>query len=161
MELSEGAAMHPLVMGAWGALLLVNAFLLYLAARRFRHYQSARTWPRIEVRADSVELQRVIHSRDQLPVSQQHYEAIFTYRYQVQGREYARQTVVPVSDRAQVEALKSEAKIAFHYNPHDPAETLEQPPGPKPLMLTIIGILVVNGMGTGFIHNLAAFLGGQ
>lgn len=150
--------MHPLVIAASIALIVVNGFLLYHAARHFERYTSGRTWPRIEVRADSVDVQRVIHSRERASTSQ-HYEAIFSYRYNVQGRDYTKQTVVPVGDRAEAERLKSQSTLSFLYNPSNPAETLREPPGRSPLVLTLVGILVVNSMGLGLIFNLASFFG--
>lgn len=151
--------MHPVVLIAAGALLLVDALLIVYAVQRGMTYASAREWPRLEVRADSVDVQRVVHSRQGLPVSSQHHEAVYSFRYRVNGREYSKQTVRSVADRAEAEALKEKQTLRFIYNPRNPEQTLEAPPGPAPFILTIVGLLVVNGIGMGLIRNLSAFFG--
>lgn len=159
MELMTSLSnMHPLVLIAAIALILVDALLLFHAVQRGTQYASAREWPRLQVRADSVDVQSVIHSREGLPTSTtRHYEAIFSFRYRVDGREYTKQTVRSVTDRAEAEALKAGQTISFIYNPRNPQQTLDTPPGPAPFMITVIGLLVVNAMGLGLIRNLAAF----
>lgn len=151
--------MHPLVLIATGVLLLVDALLIVYAVQRGMTYASAREWPRLEVRADSVNVQRVVHTRQGLPVASQHHEAVYSFRYRVDGREYSKQTVRSVADRAEAEALKEKQTLSFIYNPRNPEQTLDAAPGPAPFMLTIVGLLVVNGIGIGLIRNLSAFFG--
>jgi hypothetical protein len=151
--------MHPLVIAAGVALIMVNVFLVYHAFRHYEQYRTARTWPRIEVRADSVDVQRVSYSRQGAPITQHHYEAVVNFRYRVDAREYTKQTVAHVSDRAEAESLKSRSTLSFIYNPANPEETLEQPPGQMPLVLMLVGILVFNGIGIGLVFNLAAHFG--
>lgn len=156
--MADLSTMHPLVLIATVALILVDALLLFHAVRRGMQYASAREWPRLQVRADSVDVQSVIHSRESLPTSTtRHYEAVYTFRYRVEGREYSRQAVRSVADRAEAEALKAGQTLSFIYNPRQPGQTLDTPPGPAPLMITVIGLLVVNAMGVGLIRSLAAF----
>jgi len=163
MDLIAGiSAIHPLVLIASIALILVDVLLLFHALRRGMQYASAREWPRLQVHADSVDLQSVIHSREGLPTSTtRHYEAVYTFRYRVEGREYSKQTVRSVADRAEAEALKAGQTLSFIYNPRQPEQTLDMPPGPAPFMITVIGLLVVNAMGLGLISNLAAFFSGD
>lgn len=155
------SSLHPVVLIAAGALLLVDALLIVHAVRRGMTYISARDWPRLEVRADSVDVQRVVHSRQGLPVASQHHEAVYSFRYRVDGREYNKQTVRSVADRAEAEALKEKQTLSFIYNPRNPEQTLDAPPGPAPLILTLAGLLVVNSIGIGLLRNLASFFGGD
>jgi|GEM_PF-2503148 len=160
MEIFERvAAMHPLVIAAWCLLIIADGVLIYQSVKQFRYYSGAQDWRRIEVRADSVDVQRVILSREGSPMDSEHFEAVFTYRYSVGGEEYQKQTVRPVSSREEAEALKERARIAFLYNPRDPGETLEKAPGILPLALTFGGLLMVNSIGIGLIRNLSGFFG--
>lgn len=162
MEIFERiAAMHPLVIGVWCLLFIADGILVYQTVKQFRHYTGAQDWRRIEVQADSVDLQRVVSSRESSPFGNEYFEAVFTYRYSVGGQDYAKQTVQSVGSREEAEALKERARIAFLYNPHNPEETLEKPPGLLPLALTFGGLLVVNSFGIGLIRNLSGFFGGE
>lgn len=153
-------AWHPLAWGALAALLLLDLYLLSLLWRRWRHFHAARRWPRLQVRANRVDLMRVVHTRDGLPTgTTEHHEAVLHFHYQVNGRTFHRRLVKPVADRAGAEALKADATLSFLYNPRRPEETLEAPSGPLPLLVTALGLLVVNGMGLGLVTRLAAFLG--
>jgi len=155
------SSLHPIVLIVAGALLLVDVLLIVYAVQRGMTYASARQWPRLDVRADSVDVQRVVHSRQGLPVASQHHEAVYAFRYRVDGREYGKQTVRSVADRAEAEALKEQQTLSFIYNPRNPEQTLDAPPGPAPFILTLAGLLVVNSIGIGLLRNLASFFGGD
>lgn len=156
------SSMHPLVLIATVALVLVDALLLFYAVQRGMHYASARDWPRLQIHADSVDVQRVVHSREGLPTSTtRHYEAIFSFRYRVEGREYTKRSVRSVADRAEAEALKAGQTLSFIYNPRNPEQTLDAPPGPAPFMITVIGLLMVNAIGITLIRNLTVFFNGD
>ncbi|MGK2739616.1 hypothetical protein ACSHT0_01860 [Tepidicaulis sp. LMO-SS28] len=161
MEIFERiAAMHPLVIGAWCLLIIADGILIYQSVKQFQFYTAAQDWRRIEVSADAVDVQRVILSREGSPFETENFEAVFTYRYNVGGQDYEKQTVRPVASREEAQALKERARIAFLYNPHNPEETLEKQPGVLPLALTFGGLLVVNSIGVGLVRNLEGFFGG-
>lgn len=156
--LGKLGTVHPLVLVAWGALILVDGLLLYHAVRHFQQYMFSRNWPRIVVSADAVDVQRVDYVRQGKPGTEQHYEAVFSYRYAVDGRQYVKQTARPVANREEAERLKERAMIAFIYDPNNPEETLEKTPNETPMILILLGLLTVNGIGIGLIRNITAFL---
>jgi hypothetical protein len=162
MELfARMAAMHPLVIAAWIGLIAVNVFLIHQAGTLFEQQRTAHLWPRLDVRADGVDLQRVVNARQSAPIAHQSYEAIFSFRYEVDGSTYTKQTVRSVSDRGEAERLKESQRLSFYYNPANPDEIREEPPGKLPFILTLAGIFVINGIGMGLISNLGAFFGGK
>lgn len=151
--------MHPLLWVLMAVVIAVDSFLVLRLITRWQEYTQARRWPRLTVPADSVQLVRVMHSREGSPTSaQEYYEAIFDYRYQVAGRDYHKQTVRQVASQSEADALKAEAKISFLFNPHDPAQTLEAAPGPAAVIGTVIGLLVFNSMMFGLMANVQQFL---
>ncbi len=159
METPPLESWHPLAWAALAALMLLNLYLFVLLWRRWQHFHAARRWPRLTVRADRVDLMRVVHARDGLPTgTTEHHEAVLHFCYRVDGRDYHQQRVTTVADRASADSLKTDATLSFLYNPRRPQQTLETPDGPLPLLLTALGLLVVNGMGLGMVTQLAAFL---
>jgi hypothetical protein len=155
--------MHPLLWVLVTILIVVDVFLLSRLIGRWQQYTQAQRWPRLTVMADSVQLVKVVHSSEGSPtLRQEYYEAVFDYRYQVAGRDYHKQTVRQVVNQLAADEMKAEAKISFLYNPADPAETLETPPGPAAvigsLIGSLIGLLVFNGMMFGLIANVQNFL---
>lgn len=160
MPFADLASLHPIVWGMLAAALFVNAGLVAYLVRRWTHYRDAKRWPRIEVRADSVDLMRVMHNH----VGQQHrreyHQAVLCFRYEVNGRRYEKRSVREVGSAEEAEALKADARISFLYNPERPEETLEQLPGPAPVVATLVGMLIVNGMLIGFAESVSRFLSG-
>lgn len=154
------AFLHPVLLAIMAAALIVNAVLLVHLARRWSHFRAARHWPRIEVRADSVNLMRVVHSYDTQQAQRQYHEAVLSFRYQVNGREYTKQSVRQVGSVAEAEALKSRTEISFLYNPRRPEETLDEIPGPAPVLVTLLGLLVANSILIGLARSLTLFLSG-
>lgn len=153
--------MHPLLWLIIAVLVAVDLFLLHRLFGRWQQYTQAQRWPRLTVAADSVQLVRVMHSREGSPTSaQEYYEAIFDYRYQVAGSDYHKQTTRQVGSREEADALKAEARLSFLYNPADPAQTLEAAPGPAAVVGTLIGLLIFNGMMLGLFANVQGFLQG-
>jgi hypothetical protein len=151
--------MHPLLWVLVAILIVVNLFLVSRLIGRWQQYTQAQRWPRLTVMADSVQLVKVASSSEGSPTSrQEYYEAVFDYRYHVAGHDYYKQTVRQVVDQAAADEMQTEAKISFLYNPADPAETLETPPGPAAVIGTLIGLLVFNGMMFGLIANAQNFL---
>jgi hypothetical protein len=125
---------------------------------RWQQYTQAKHWPRLTVQADKVQLVRVAHEREGSPTSRQdYYEAVFDYRYQVAGRDYQQQTVQRVATQAEADAIKAEAKISFLYNPADPAQILDAPPGPTAVIGTVVGLLIFNSMVFGLLANVQDF----
>ncbi len=155
------AAMHPLVIAAWCGLIVVNVFLFHQALTFFEQQRTAHLWPRLEVRADSVDVQRVINTRQSAPTAQHGYEAIFDFRYEAGGSVYTQQTVRAVGSREEAERLKENETLSFYYDPANPSDVREAPPGKLPLVATLIGMLAINGIGIGLIANLGAFFGGK
>lgn len=152
--------MHPVLWVIVAVLVAVDLFLLLRLFDRWQQYTQAQRWPRLTVAADSVQLVRVMHSREGSPTSaQEYYEAIFDYRYQVAGRDYHKQTTRQVSNREEADAIKAEAKLSFIYNPADPAQTLEAAPGPAAVIFTLVGLLIFNSMMFGLLANVQDFLG--
>ena len=151
--------LHPALWLIIAVLVAVDLFLLHRLFDRWQQYTQAQRWPRLTVAADSVQLVRVMHSREGSPTSaQEYYEAIFDYRYQVAGRDYRKQTTRQVGSREEADAIKAEAKLSFIYNPADPAQTLDQAPGPAAVVGTLIGLLIFNGMMFGLFANVQEFL---
>ena len=73
--------MHPLLWLIIAVLVAVDLFLLHRLYDRWQQYTQAQRWPRLTVAADSVQLVRVMHSREGSPTSaQEYYEGIFDYR---------------------------------------------------------------------------------
>jgi hypothetical protein len=139
---------------------VIDSFLVLRLIARWQVYVKAQRWPRLTVFADSVQLVRVLHSREGSPTSaQEYYEAIFDYRYQVAGCDYHKQSVRQVASPSEADALKAEAKISFLFNPRDPAQTLDAAPGPAAVIGTVIGLLVLNSMLFGLLANVHQFLG--
>ena len=152
--------MHPILWVIVAVLVAVDLFLLYRLFDRWQQYTQAQRWPRLTVAADSVQLVRVMHSREGSPTSaQEYYEAIFDYRYQVAGRDYHKQTTRQVGGREEADTIKAEAKLSFIYNPADPAQTLEAAPGPAAVIFTLVGLLIFNSMMSGLLANVQDFLG--
>ena len=152
--------MHPILWVIVAVLIAVDLFLLLRLFDRWQQYTQAQRWPRLTVAADSVQLVRVMHSREGSPTSaQEYYEAIFDYRYQVAGRDYHKQTTRQVGSREEADAIKAEAKLSFIYNPADPAQTLEEAPGPAAVIFTLVGLLIFNSMMFGLLANVQDFLG--
>lgn len=152
--------MHPILLVIVAVLVAVDIFLLLRLFDRWQQYTQAQRWPRLTVAADSVQLVRVMHSREGSPTSaQEYYEAIFDYRYQVAGRDYHKQTTRQVSNREEADTIKAEAKLSFIYNPADPAQTLEAAPGPAAVIFTLVGLLIFNSMMFGLLANVQDFLG--
>ena len=152
--------MHPVLWVIVAVLVAVDIFLLLRLFDRWQQYTQAQRWPRLTVATDSVQLVRVMHSREGSPTSaQEYYEAIFDYRYQVAGRDYHKQTTRQVSNREEADAIKAEAKLSFIYNPADPAQTLEEAPGPAAVIFTLVGLLIFNSMMFGLLANVQDFLG--
>ena len=152
--------MHPILWVIVAVLVAVDLFLLLRLFDRWQQYTQAQRWPRLTVAADSVQLVRVMHSREGSPTSaQEYYEAIFDYRYQVAGRDYHKQTTRQVGSREEADAIKAEAKLSFIYNPADPAQTLEAAPGPAAVIFTLVGLLIFNSMMFGLLANVQDFLG--
>ena len=153
---------NPVMLTWFGASVLVNAFLLVHLIRRWQFYSQAGRWPRITVKADNVEMMRVVQGSADMMVmgSKEYHEAIVRFRYQVQGRDYSRQSVRQVASAEEAEALKKNATITFLYNPGKPEQTLDEAPGPAPVIATLVGMLIVNGMMLGLAYNLNAFLNG-
>lgn len=150
---------HPVMWVLVVVVVAVDCFLVLRLITRWQEYTQAQRWPRLTVPADSVQLVRVMHSREGSPTSaQEYYEAIFDYRYQVAGGNYHKQTVRQVASQSEADALKAEAKISFLFNPHDPAQTLEAAPGPAAVIGTVIGLLVFNSMMFGLMANVQQFL---
>ncbi|MGH8618209.1 MAG: hypothetical protein ACREUW_10995 [Burkholderiales bacterium] len=153
-------SLHPALLAVMAATLFVNAVLVVHLVRRWTHYREARHWPRLTVRADSVNLMRVVHTYvNQLPQRQYH-QAVLSFRYVVNGREYAKQSIREVGSAEEAEALKGRASLSFIYNPEKPEETLEQIPGAVPVVVTLLGLLIANSMLIGLAHSLTVFLGG-
>jgi hypothetical protein len=151
---------HPILWVLVAVVLVIDSFLVLRLITRWREYLQAKHWPRLTVSADSVQLVRVMHSREGSPTSaQEYYEAIFDYRYQVAGRDYHKQSVRQVGSQSEADALKTEAKISFLFNPSDPAQTLDAAPGPAAVIGTVIGLLVLNSMLFGLLANVQQFLG--
>lgn len=151
--------MHPLLWVLLAILLVVDAFLVSRLLGRWQQYTQAKSWPRLTVAADNVQLVKVVHSSEGSPTSrQEYYEAVFDYRYLVAGREYRKQTGRQVVDQAAADEMKASAKISFLYNPADPAQTLEAPPGPAAFIATFIGLLVFNSIMFGLMANVRGFL---
>jgi hypothetical protein len=152
--------MHPILWVIVAVLVAVDLFLLLRLLDRWQQYTQAQRWPRLTVAAVSVQLVRVMRSREGSPTSaQEYYEAIFDYRYQVAGRDYHKQTTRQVSSREEADALKAEAKLSFIYNPADPAQTLEAAPGQAAVIFTLLGLLIFNSMMFGLLANVQDFLG--
>lgn len=153
------ADLHPLLWLAMATWLLLDTYVLWLVWRRWRLYRGAPHWPRLQVAPERVDLLRVVHSREGLPTgTRQHHEAVLHFSYEVNGQSYRRTLTKTVADRESAEALKREASLSFLYNPDNPAETLEAAPGPQAFCLSVLGLLVVNGMGLGFVTQLSGFL---
>lgn len=154
------ASLHPALLAVMAAALFVNAVLVVHLTRRWTHYRDARHWPQLTVRADSVNLMRVVHEYVGQQPQRHYHQAVLSFRYVVNGREYAKQSVREVASAEAAEALKSEATLSFRYNPDKPEETLEQIPGPAPVVITLLGLLVANGMLLGLAYSLTVFLRG-
>lgn len=153
--------LHPLLWVLIIVAIAIDIFLVVRLVNRWQQYTQAQRWPRLTVPADSVQLVRVMHSREGSPTSaQEYYEAIFEYRYQVAGHDYHTRTTRQVGSQAEADAIKAEARISFLYNPADPAHTLEAAPGPAAVIATLIGLLIFNGMALGLISNVQNFLHG-
>ena len=151
--------MHPILWVIVAVLVAVVLFLLLRLLNRWQQYTQAQRWPRLTVSADTVKLVRVMHSREGSPTSaQEYYEAIFDYHYQVGGLDYHKQTVKQVASQSEADAMKAEAKISFIYNPAEPAQTLDEPPGPAAVIGTLIGLLILNSMMFGLLANVQDFL---
>lgn len=150
---------HPLFWLIAAILIAVDVSLLRRLSARWQQYTQSGRWPRLSVQADTVQLLRVVHEREGSPSSRQdYYEAVFDYRYQVAGRDYRKQTVQRVATRDQADALKAAARISFHYNPADPAQTLDVPPGPAVVIATLLGLLIFNSAMLGLLVNVQDFL---
>lgn len=150
--------MHPVLWIIVAILVAVDLFLLRRLFDRWQQYTQARRWPRLTVQADKVQLVRVAYEREGSPTSrQEYYEAVFDYRYQVAGRDYQKQTVQRVATQQEADAIKAEARISFLYNPADPAQTLDAPPGPAAVIGTVIGLLIFNSMIFGLLANVQDF----
>lgn len=157
MNLAFGE-MHPVQWIIVAILIAIDIFLLRRLLDRWQQYTQAKHWPRLTVQADNVQLVRVAHEREGSPTSRQdYYEAVFDYRYQVAGRDYQQQTVQRVATQTEADAIKAEAKISFLYNPADPAQTLDAPPGPAAVIGTVIGLLIFNSMMFGLLANVQDF----
>lgn len=150
---------HPVLWLIVAILAAVDFFLLRQLINRWQQYTQAKRWPRLTVQADNVQLVRVAYEREGSPTSRQdYYEAVFDYRYQVAGRDYRKQTVQRVATQHEADAIKAEARISFLYNPADPAQTLDAPPGPAAVIGTVIGLLIFNSMIFGLLANVQDFL---
>jgi hypothetical protein len=160
MSLDALTSLHPALLAVMAAALFVNAMLVVQLVRRWTHYRDARHWPRLTVRADSVNQMRVVHTTVNQLQERQYHQAVLSFRYVVNGREYAKQSIREVASAEEAEALKSTAQISFLYNPDKPEETLERIPGPAPVVVTLLGLLVANGMLIGLAHSLTVFLKG-
>jgi hypothetical protein len=158
MSLAALTSLHPALLAVMAAALFVNAMLVTHLVRRWTHYRGASHWPRITVRADSVNLMRVVHAYVGQQPQRHYHQAVLSFRYVVNGREYAKQSVREVASAEEAEALKSKASISFLYNPDQPGETLEQIPGVAPVVVTLLGLLIANGMLIGLAHSLTVFL---
>jgi hypothetical protein len=160
MSFAALTSLHPALLAVMAAALFVNAILVLHLVRRWTQFRDARHWPRLTARVHSVDLMRVVHTTvNQLP--QRHYhQAVLSFRYVVNGREYAKQSIREVVSAEAAEALKSEASLSFLYNPEKPEETLEAIPGPVPVVVTLLGLVIANGMLIGLAYSLTVFLGG-
>jgi hypothetical protein len=160
MSFDALTSLHPALLAVMVAALFVNAVLVVHLVRRWTHYRDARHWPRLTVRADSVKLMRVVHEYVGQQAQRHYHQAVLSFRYVVNGREYAKQSVREVASAEAAEVLRSEARISFFYNPDRPEETLEQIPGAAPVVVTLVGLLVANSMLIGLAHSLSVFLSG-
>ncbi|MBK7422888.1 MAG: DUF3592 domain-containing protein [Propionivibrio sp.] len=152
--------MHPALWVIVVIQIAVDIFLVLRLVDRWQQYTQAQRWPRLTVKADSVQLVRVAYEREGSPTSRQdYYEAIFDYRYQVAGLDYHKQSVRQVASQSDADAMKEEAKISFLYNPADPAQTLDAAPGPAAVIGTVIGLLILNSMMFGLFANVQNFFG--
>lgn len=156
--LSKISVFQLVITIAWCVLIIVNAVLASHAFRLYRHTTLAKSWPRISISPDSVELQRVVYTRDSSIGHQQNYEAIFHFHYQLAGKEYSKQLVKSVSSKEEAEQLKDTTQIELIYNPDRPDELLEKLPHNRTFLLMIFGIIIFNAFGIELIQLITRFV---
>ena len=154
----KAAKIHPRAFIAWAVLVLVNLVLVFQLVRHGGTWLDARNWPHTEASLASVDVQRVVLERAGVPGSQSRYEARVTYRYRVDAFDYETQATIPVADRAAGEALMQGEPVSLIYNPRDPEQTLDAPPGPAAPLAILAGLVFFNGIGMGLLRTLSDFL---
>jgi hypothetical protein len=152
--------LHPALQIILAASVLVNAHLILQLRRRWFFYRKAACWPRLTVKAGSVNMLRVVHTDSGATTQQEFYQAVLSFHYQVLGCEYSKQSVRQVESTEAAHELQKNAVISFIYNPENPAQTLDEVPGPAAVSATLIGLLIANGMLLGLAHTLSVFLNG-
>ena len=152
--------LHPALQITLAASVLVNALLLTHLRRRWLFYRQAASWPHLTVKADSVKMLRVVHSYSGMSTEQEYQQAVFSFHYRVLGSEYSKQSVRQVASAESADELLQSTELSFIYNPQNPAQTLDDVPGPAAVIVTLGGLLIVNAMFLGLAHNLSIFLQG-